>query len=444
MTRVESGRAEGDRDRISLAVFLAVAFFVLGLIRLYLPLARYFDEVHYVRAARALWSGKEVLNREHPMLAKELMALSLGLFGDNTLGWRMGSLIAGSFGLFAFCRAVWHLHRSNVAVATFGVLLGTNFLLFGMARIAMLDIYMFAFVGGALAFFASGMNAAPGSCRSFAVAGLCGGLALACKWAAAPVLVCMVAAFACLRVRSPREALLGAACLVFLPLAVYLATFVPGMLVHDPLRPADLPAEHWQMFQWLRVFVAPHPLASHWWEWPLDRGTMWLYRAALDGTYRVVVLGLNPVCALASIPAILFSLWRLGRHGDWRSGGAGVLYVATLALFALSTKPVQFLYYYLLPATFATMALSDALTRLWRGGIRWPAPVLALSSALVFAWFFPALTAAPLKARSEERYYAFLPGWQPVSFNVKIDAAGKQRSMRGAWCLDHPRAPSCW
>ena len=49
----------------------------------------YFDEVHYVPAARQMLEPvlpSPLLNPMHPPLAKELMAVSIRVFGDVPLG----------------------------------------------------------------------------------------------------------------------------------------------------------------------------------------------------------------------------------------------------------------------------------------------------------------------------------------------------------------------
>jgi dolichyl-phosphate-mannose--protein O-mannosyl transferase len=64
----------------------------------------YFDEVHYVPAARQMLEPvlpSPLLNPMHPPLAKELMAVSIRVFGDVPLGWRYPSVLFGSLAIVA-------------------------------------------------------------------------------------------------------------------------------------------------------------------------------------------------------------------------------------------------------------------------------------------------------------------------------------------------------
>ena len=64
-------------------LFAALVFWHLGI-----PSKPYFDEIHYVPAARAMLA-RRMANPEHPMLGKEAIALSIRLLGDTPFAWRL-------------------------------------------------------------------------------------------------------------------------------------------------------------------------------------------------------------------------------------------------------------------------------------------------------------------------------------------------------------------
>ena len=78
----------------------------------------YFDEVHYLPAARELLMLGEFTNREHPLVGKELIALGIALFGDNPVGWRLLPTLFGALALFAAMRALWFLSLIHISEPT--------------------------------------------------------------------------------------------------------------------------------------------------------------------------------------------------------------------------------------------------------------------------------------------------------------------------------------
>ena len=60
------------RDPLGWCIALALAFWALLLVRLTIPTKPYFDEVHYLPAAREYWALGKFINREHPLLGKVL------------------------------------------------------------------------------------------------------------------------------------------------------------------------------------------------------------------------------------------------------------------------------------------------------------------------------------------------------------------------------------
>lgn len=116
-----------------------------------------FDEAYYVNAARRLlgWSVPDGSpyadapagldpNSEHPPLGKLLIAGSMRLFGDDPLGWRFPSLVAGVVVVLAVYLLVRSAGRDPwLAVYAAGVAMLDNLLLVH-SRIATLDVLFLA------------------------------------------------------------------------------------------------------------------------------------------------------------------------------------------------------------------------------------------------------------------------------------------------------------
>jgi dolichyl-phosphate-mannose-protein mannosyltransferase len=139
-------------------LLILVAAVVTRVAWLYSPdRALIFDEAYYVNAARRLlgWTvpaGAPYVdapagidpNSEHPPLGKVLIAASMRLFGDDPIGWRLPSLVAGLVIIVAVYLLVRSTtHNAWLAVYAAGVAMLDN-LLMVHSRIATLDILFLA------------------------------------------------------------------------------------------------------------------------------------------------------------------------------------------------------------------------------------------------------------------------------------------------------------
>ncbi len=441
------------RDPIGWHAALALAFLALAGVRLTIPSAPFFDEVHYLPAARELLALSEARNIEHPPLGKQLLALGLALLGDNPLGWRIMPLLAGALALYAGMRAMWFAAGSRAASLLTGFYLATGFPLLVQARIAMLDGFMLAFVLVGLWQCAAAMREPEIARRRLALAGAALGAAVACKWSAAPLAAAPGLAFLAIRLGAggarfawtrrgppvPGITLVEAfVWLGLLPLAVYAASYWPFPLFARA-EPAfvgrglfgGLVALHEAMFALQSQLKTTHPYQSTWPQWVSNWRAIWYLYEPVDGAQRGVLLVGNPLTMLAGLPALAWCAWAGGRGQCRLAGAAGadlvpdraphqaalavaVLYAASLGLWIIAPKPVQFYYHYLLPSTFLLAALALATARLWQGGRR--ARLLALGaivgSAGLFAFYFPILTAAPLAGEAPFLRWAWFEGWR--------------------------------
>ena len=420
-----------QRDPLGWCVLIALGFMALVWHRLGIPSQIYFDEVHYVTAARKLLA-MERANTEHPLLGKEMIAAAIAVLGDKPLSWRIPSALFGAFGLFAFGRLVWWASLRRFAALAAMLLLATSFAWFIQSRIAMLDMIMAGLAVTALWQVAAAVRLPGAKVRlRLALAGVLLGLSLGAKWSVAPVAMLPGLAFLAFRLRDhgrrfliqsgtrpvPGIALWEAALwLGVVPLVVYWATYLPAFLYpKDPVNPLDPVGWHRHMMTLQDSVTRLHPYRSIWADWVVNWRAVWYLYEPADGAQRGVLLIGNPFSMLAGLPALLWCLWA----GLWRRRGDALafaaLYGAALGLWLVTAKPIQFYYHYLLPGTFLMACLALALDAVWTRGGKWRwAPLLSLGAALgMFVYFYPIISAAPLhEGRQSYAKWMWLDSWR--------------------------------
>jgi dolichyl-phosphate-mannose--protein O-mannosyl transferase len=420
-----------QRDPLGWSLAIAIAFLALCWHRLGIPSQIYFDEIHYVTAARKMLEMTRA-NPEHPLLGKEAIAAAIALFGDRPLVWRVPSALLGALGLFAFGRALWWASGRRFAALAGMFLLATSFLWFIQSRIAMLDMVMASLGVIALWQFAAAAKLPAKQARwRLAATGICLGLALGAKWSIAPVAVLPGLTFLALRLkahgwrcfqRSESGPVRGVSLmeaafwLGTVPLAVYWLTYLPAFFYpKDAVSPFAPIAWHRYMLQLQDSVVKLHPYRSVWYQWVVDWRAVWYLYEPVDGSQRGVLLIGNPFSTLAGLPAVLWCLWA----GLWRKRSdalaCALLYLATLGMWVVSGKPIQFYYHYLLPSVFLMACLALALDALWQRGGRWrwlPLGALAVTAGM-FVYFYPIISAAELH-RGKDSYvqWMWLRSWR--------------------------------
>jgi len=415
-------KGEGESDPRGWCAAIALAFLALALVRLGVPGKPYFDETHYVPAAQDLL-GLIPANREHPFFAKEVIAASISLLGDHSLAWRLPSVLAGALGLFAFGRLVWHVSHRRAATIFAMMLLASNFLWFVQSRIAMLDIFAASLAIAGLWQFAAALHEGRARTRlRFALAGVAIGLAMASKWSAVPLAVLPGLAFLALKLRRSELSAVRSVSLAeafgwlgLLPLATYWLTFAPAMFYADhPVHPLGFIAEHARMIALQDSVRDFHTYQSVWWQWLLNLRPTWYLYEMTDGAQRGVVLLGNPLAMLAGLPALAWCLWASAKHKRVDAAAMALCFAATLGLWLVSGKPVQFYYDYLLPSVFLAGATALALDEGWRraGWNRLASLAVVVGSLGLFAWFWPILSAAPLPDRMAFEQWMWLDSWR--------------------------------
>jgi dolichyl-phosphate-mannose-protein mannosyltransferase len=369
---------------LAIATILFLVAHIALLVGLTTPEKPYFDEVHYVPAARQMLEPvlpSPILNPMHPPLAKQLIALSIRTFGDAPLGWRYASALFGALAIVAmyFCGlALFAAQGPAIAAA---LLAFFNQMLFVQSRIAMLDIFALAFGLLAIAAFIHGFRK-PQPQLWFALAGLASGLSIASKWSGLFTLAVCIGIIAVIRLlRGWRTQFADgnaadwyrpglwpdfryyhfAACFLLIPATVYLVTFIPlyGLSLTDIWE-----AQRKIFSDNTTTAIADHPYMSAWPSWPLLARPVWfLFEKAGDDRFQAVISLGNPLVLWPALAALAVCLrdWIVARRAD--AFLILAFYLGPWLAWAMLTRKISFLYYYLPSATVASLALVYVLTR---------------------------------------------------------------------------------
>ena len=193
----------------------------------------------------------------------------------------------------------------------------------------------------------------------------------------------------------------GVACFVLLPLAIYLASYLPYRLA-DPGFGLD---DWWNcqtyMYWYHSSLEATHPFSSPWYAWLLDLRPVWYYmgKGLAGGTYASIAGFVSPVVALAGLAAWLRLCYRqLVGEGSRAGGMLIVLLLSALLPWMLVTR-CTFLYHYFPCVPFLIAALALCLAQ-WEQTqpvkARRAGAVLLAAAAVLFVWFYPVLSGLPV------------------------------------------------
>jgi dolichyl-phosphate-mannose-protein mannosyltransferase len=376
-------RRPAARTAIVAAIIFIVAHVVL-LLGITAPDKLYFDEVHYVPAARQMLLPvvqEPILNPMHPPLAKEIIALSIKAFGDVPLGWRYPAALFGALALVGVYLGALALFASQERAVAAALLAFFNQMLFVQSRIAMPDVFALAFCLFAIAAFIHGFRQRQPH-LAFALAGFSAGLASACKWSGLFVLATCIATVAAIRLMQGWRTRFADAdaedwyrpdlwpdfrlahfivCFVLIPSAVYLATFVP---LYGFSFPDIMEAQRRIFADNTTTAIAGHTYMSAWPSWPfLVRPVWYLFEKVGDDRFAAITFLGNPLVLWPALIALVIAL------RDWIVGRSRVaflvlaFYLGPYLAWALLPRTLGFIYYYLPAATTASFVLVYALTR---------------------------------------------------------------------------------
>ncbi|MFA4798643.1 glycosyltransferase family 39 protein [Pyrococcus kukulkanii] len=213
---------------------------------------------------------QDYYNLEHPYLAKEFMALSMILFGDRPVAWRLGSVLMYYTAMLATMYIVWKITKNYLHTFIAFLLYAIDPMMRVMGTIGMLDIYTATFMLLALIPMVKD-EVKP---KDYLLAGLITGLAAATKFNGIFILLPIGIYLINHYTDNAKELLKNG--------TITAVTTAIGFLL------GNLPAitvlgfnEWWQgflnSFGWHLSYKGPHPFDSPVWQWFFNKNPFTFY-----------------------------------------------------------------------------------------------------------------------------------------------------------------------
>lgn len=358
-----------------------------------------FDEIYYVDAARTILgipvpAGQKYAgapaghdpNAEHPPLAKLIMAGTMEVFGDDPVGWRIGSVVFGTVALLL----LYELVRSTGGSRWLGVgataLMAADNLSMVHGRIATLDVYAVTFMLGAAVLYVR---------RRPLLAGVALGLGADAKEVAGYLVVILVIWEALqwwMAGREPgrtwvapvrRLAVCGAAAAAVFVVALWLLDLVARPMADGHAVGGPFSHIHYMLTYALHETSpnGPTGTASYPWQWLVGAKPLNYYTTVVNtlvngkvvATRAVIAFrgAINPFILMLTIPALFVSAEGVWRRRSAADALALSWFLGIYPLFLLQSGLQQrttYVYYMVivLPAVYVSVARLFSAERLPR------------------------------------------------------------------------------
>ena len=379
--------------------------FVTKTYRISLPKEDYFDEIYHAFTARIVLHGDPkawewwnphpegfAYEWTHPPLSKLIMAGSMKLLGENSLGWRFPQAVFGTFSVYMVYLLSKKIFKDEPIALVSAFIFSLDGLSLVLSRMGMNDVYVLFFTLASIYLFLKEKDS---------LSAISLGLAIASKWSAiwtVPILFILW-----LR-RSHKFSISMFLAFIFLPAGVYLLSYLPMFLTgHDLGTWWGMQKQMW----WYHTgLVAEHPYTSPWWSWALNLRPVYLYTTDEIGGWvsRIYAIGNPIVFWFGLFSVVMVSIYT---YLENNKNLAFIVFAYLIFFVPWAASPrIMFLYHYLPSIPFMCIATAYILRR---------HPKLAFSflafAFLAFIYFYSHWTGLPVPLWLDKSYY-WLSSWR--------------------------------
>lgn len=382
-------------------VLLTVFSLVLGLwSRIYnlgFPPHHIWDEKFFPVYANDYLQGTPFFDL-HPPLGKFIIAISIAIFGNNPIGWRLMPDVFGCGMVVLGAVLGWYLFKDRVAALLLGSFIAIETMFIVYSRTGLMDgilvFFVLATVLAALRAERKGQVIWPSILL---------GLSISIKWAVFGLAIPV--GYILWRKKLLRPFLGG----LWVSAVVYVLVVYIGQLVNGGGDPwlAWKGVLVWHLQAVRNISLAfPNNFASPWWSWPLMTQPMGFFLALEGSGKQMVILAIgNPLLWWSSTLAVAAGLVELVYQGALLRKNiadhplAPVLLGYVFLLLPWIPAPrIPFIYNYFPSYAFALLALVYWLCRIWNRRAWGPWAVVAFTgcAVAVTVFFIPIILALPI------------------------------------------------
>lgn len=365
------------------------------------PQKQMWDEIYFPVFANKYLNGVPFFDL-HPPLGKFILAASIAVFGNNSLGWRFMPAVFGCAMVVLAAVLAQRYFEDRIAAIMFATLVAGETIFVIYSRTGLLDGILVFFV---LATFLAALRVEERD--QLVWPALLLGLTIAVKWAVFGIAVPI--GYILWRKGLLRPFLAS----LYISAVVYLLVIFAGQ-IWNPTGPFENFTNQntvMNVVEWHKQALrnagraVPNSEGSQWWTWPLlGRPIIFFHDTNASGRDLVFLAIGNPFVWWSSTLAVIAGLGELARRAIFRRPLADHPLVPIIMGYALLLLPwipgtrIPYLYNYLPVYAFALLALVFWLSRLW-GYRRWGPWLVVIYAAVAFGftlYFLPLVTGLPL------------------------------------------------
>jgi hypothetical protein len=180
------------------------------------------------------------------------------------------------------------------------------------------------------------------------------------------------------------------ACLLVLPIALYVASYLPWAFIEGHRITNTWPPGHTgqtlidltvQMYNYHNNLAVAHAADSPWWAWPFDLKPVWFYQGGFAGSTAASIYDAgNLAIWWLGVPAMAFVAWQAYARRSLALALIGIGFAFQWVSWArIDRAAFQYHYYTSLP--FIMMGLAYLLAEVWHGASRRTWLLIRLSAA---------------------------------------------------------------